>query len=127
MQLSILYLLIIFLLEAFSLPSDFFLDIPGISLNALILHACALEKLPGVDMGGKAVCWGEEDSNYNNINSIQDVIRYSINYIYSFKIIKTYFVIYKLQDIFIQVITTQRFSCGLNVEGRVLCWGTLLV
>lgn len=37
---------------------DFHLDVDGISISSGSHHVCALEYLPGVDMGGPVRCWG---------------------------------------------------------------------
>jgi len=75
-----IFIFLFLIIACLSLSSDFFLDIPGISLNALISHACALERLPGVDIGGKATCWGEHQ--YDNLLPIQNVIYYYYYYYY---------------------------------------------
>jgi hypothetical protein len=41
-----------------NLPAGFFLDIDGISIGMSQSHLCSLESKPGVEMGGKAACWG---------------------------------------------------------------------
>lgn len=55
-----------------ALPSDFFLQAPGTSVSAYGHHACALQSLPGVEFGGRAVCWGETffDSNLQPPNDV---------------------------------------------------------
>jgi hypothetical protein len=41
-------------------PSNFHLDVEGSSVSSSDHHICVLEKKVGVDVGGKAVCWGDE-------------------------------------------------------------------
>ncbi len=55
------------------LPSDFFLQAPGTSVSAYGHHACALQSLPGVEFGGRAVCWGDTffDSNLQPPNDVK--------------------------------------------------------
>lgn len=53
-------------------PSDFFSDIDGISIATGHNHKCALENKIGVDIGGKARCWGD-DNRYGEIDAPDDV------------------------------------------------------
>jgi hypothetical protein len=53
-------------------PSDFFSDIDGISIATGHNHKCVLENKIGVDMGGKARCWGD-DNRYGEIDAPEDV------------------------------------------------------
>ena len=102
-----IFIFLVLIIACLSLSSDFFLDIPGISINALISHACALERLPGVDIGGKATCWGEHQ--YDNLLPIQNVIidcDYCFCYYY-------YYYISKLIDIHKSLINYHIFSTFL--------------
>lgn len=68
---SILFHLLIFLATTFISvsfevrsvvpPSNFFFDVDGISVAQSTTHACVLEVKHGTEVGGKAVCWGNDD------------------------------------------------------------------
>ena len=58
---TVLTLLLGALLQSFvigdTLPSNFYLDIDGISVSVGDDYMCVLEQQPGVELGGKAYCW----------------------------------------------------------------------
>ena len=82
--------------ESQTIPSDFSLDVAGISISATSMYVCALESIPSVEVGGRAVCWG---------GAAEDDFQPPDN------------------ELFAQIITTNSFACGITIEQRVLCWG----
>lgn len=76
-----------------ALPSDFFYNIDGISVDLSERFFCALEQVEGHDMGGVVRCFGNE-----NIVPPKD-------------------------DIFVQVSTSTRGACGVTLQQEVKCWG----
>jgi hypothetical protein len=40
-------------------PSNFHLDVDGMSVSISNSHICVLERVHGVDIGGRAVCFGD--------------------------------------------------------------------
>lgn len=57
----IILLLLIFVVVMKSLPVDFYLDAEGIAIAPGFDHLCVLERLPGIDFGGRPRCWGRND------------------------------------------------------------------
>lgn len=41
-------------------PANFHLDMDGVSVAINPHVICVLERKPGIDVGGKVVCWGDE-------------------------------------------------------------------
>jgi len=80
------------------LSSDFFYDIDGISIGKGYSHTCVLEAKLG-SPAGKARCWG--GSSYGEIDPPED-------------------------ESFVQITAGFGFTCGINIEQEVLCWGRLL-
>ena len=48
------------------LPADVFLDTEGISIAPGFNHICVLERQPGIEIGGRAKCWGKNDHSKCN-------------------------------------------------------------
>ena len=94
--LVVLFIQLYIHVESQSIPSDFFLDVSGISISAISKYVCTLEAVPSVEVGGRAVCWGMGESE--NLKPPDD-------------------------HLFIQIITTNKFACGITVEQRAFCWG----
>ena len=80
------------------LSSDFFYDIDGISIGKGYSHTCVLEAKLG-SPAGKARCWG--GSSYGEVEPPQD-------------------------ESFVQITAGFGFTCGINIEQELLCWGRLL-
>jgi hypothetical protein len=59
------------LVMAASLPTDFFLDVDGVSIAPGVNHICVLEAQPGIDIGGRPTCWGAKD--HDKCNAPKDV------------------------------------------------------
>jgi len=81
------------------IPSDLFLDIDGISIAPGTDHVCVIEATNEAPVGGKIRCWGHDDE-YGKIYPPQD-------------------------EYFVQVVSGQFFSCGITIEQRVQCWGSI--
>lgn len=79
-------------------PQTFFLDAEGLSIAPGVDHICVLERQPGVDIGGRPRCWGVND--YKKCDAPKD-------------------------EIFVQIISAMYFSCGINLDQSVHCWGRL--
>jgi len=62
-------------------------------------HACALTPVPGVEFGGRAVCWGNK--KFNRLNAPEEV--------------------------FIQISSGEFATCGVTRQERVRCWGDFVV
>lgn len=79
-------------------PSDFLLDIDGISIGSGFNHKCVVEYKHGAEMGGRARCFGIDD--FGETDPPKDAT-------------------------FVQIVAGQFFSCGITVEQNVLCWGRI--
>jgi hypothetical protein len=83
-------------------PSEF-LDVAGTSIAVGPDHACVLQRIRGLDYGGRSLCWGLEYHYKGGINPQA----------------------YDSEEIYIQVISGYRFSCGITLDQNVHCWGVL--
>ena len=104
-------------------PTNFHLDIDGMSVGASLMHICALERKHGAEMGGKVVCWG---NNKKGVKAPKDVRNfYSVNLEYYLKKLYCALLCFyaMLQGLFVQVVSSADASCALNVDQTVVCWG----
>jgi hypothetical protein len=76
------------------LPSDFFYNIDGISVDLSARYFCTLEQVAGHDMGGVARCFGNNK------------------------------VVPPRNEVFVQVSTSSRGACGVTLEQQIKCWGS---
>ena len=102
-RLAVMVLMVLMLLRMASplvqqLSSDFFYDIDGISIGKGYAHTCVLEAKLG-SPAGKARCWG--GSSYGEIEPPED-------------------------ESFVQITAGFGFTCGINIDQELLCWGRLL-
>jgi len=80
---------------AFGTPkTDFLLDVDGQGVSLSRYRVCALQQTPGIDLGGRVRCWSAREEAEDPPD-----------------------------DIFVQVISLLHYSCGLTVDGEVICWG----
>ena len=80
------------------LPNGFQTDGDSISIAVGPHHTCALERRPGVPMGGAARCWGRDD--WGQSSPPEDAM-------------------------FIQLSAGDAHTCGLKLNQQVVCWGML--
>mmetsp|Transcript_25666 Transcript_25666/g.43239 ORF Transcript_25666/g.43239 Transcript_25666/m.43239 type:complete len:346 (+) Transcript_25666:66-1103(+) len=79
--------------QADVLPTNFFNNIDGISVDLSARYFCTLEQVVGYDMGGIVRCFGYNDK------------------------------IDPPKDVFMQVSTSTRGACGITLQQEVKCWG----
>lgn len=83
-----------------TLPSNFYVDIDGISVAPAADHICALEAHDDLDFGGYAYCWGSVNT-FSKLYPPREVV-------------------------FVQVVSAPSFSCGVTIDQSVTCWGDFI-
>lgn len=82
------------------LPTNFFLDSDSISVCTFAHYGCAIQEQTGVEIGGRAVCWGHDEFEFGLLQPPKD-------------------------EIFVQLVCTEIFACGITLDQSVVCWGNL--
>ena len=87
----------LFLIVSGELPADAFLDPEGTAMGMHEDRICVIIKSRGIDIGGRASCWG-------SVPPYREVMEPPI-------------------DIFVQIESSGMYYCGLTVTQEIKCWG----
>jgi hypothetical protein len=98
------------------LGDEFHHDVDELTVAAGDLHACALERVAGAEVGGEVVCWGDAAALAGALAAAAESAPAS-------GASAGAGVLEPPGGVFVQLSAAARHACGVTLDERAVCWG----
>jgi len=106
-----------------ALDADFYHDVDELTVAAGDLHACALERAAGAEVGGEVVCWGDAAALAAALAAAAEAAAAAAAPSSAAPAAPAASVLEPPGGVFVQLSAAARHACGVTLDERAVCWG----